>query len=303
MFRSLYHGKRVVNGFSGFWLSSMRHLSRLLTTGSQPFPSAEAQAALRQIYPLRYLLVRTEELPAWRAAWLETRKRPPPMLRFRGSYETVDLYDVIAEPDRGTHLERHASGGFVRAHPHLEVEVSPLGSRAEPGLVPFVDVRLNGRTIGRIAVEETGATLRARVDGDVRRAAPNVFTLDYGYAWPPARLGPRHRIGTTGVLSPGDLRVWSSGGPWQRPGSRITLNAAELSPDRRGYNLVAIGREGRPLATATFDTFVKAEASAALASWIHSLPDGTIVAAAVRDDASGLLGADAVAALRSLGVR
>ena len=66
MFRSLHHGKRVVNGFSGFRLASMRDLSTLLTSTGRPFPSAEAQAALRQIYPLRYLLVRTDAVPAWR---------------------------------------------------------------------------------------------------------------------------------------------------------------------------------------------------------------------------------------------
>jgi hypothetical protein len=241
-------------------------------------------------------------MPTWGAKWLETRKRPPPTLRFRGSYDAVDLYEVIAEPDRGTHLERQVSGSFILAHPHLELEVASLGPRLERGPEPFLDVRLNGRALGRLRVVEAPTTLVARMDGEVRRAAPNVFTLDYGYAWPPANLGARHRIGTTGVLSPGDLRVWSSSGPWHRPGVRITLDTAELAPGPRGYNLVAIDRTGRPLAAAAFDTFAEPEASAALADWIRALPDGTIVAGAVRDEASRLLGAGAVAALRSLGV-
>jgi hypothetical protein len=302
MFRSLYHGKRVVNGFSGFLLPWHRELSTLLTTPNLPVPSAEAEIALRQIYPLRYLLVRVDAMPAWRAKWLETRKRPPPTLRFHGSYDAVDLYDVIAEPDRGTHLERLVSGGFLRAHPDLEIEVSSLGPRLEPGPEPFVDVRLNDRALGRLRVAEAPTTLEARMDGEVRRAAPNVFTLDYRYSWPPATLGARHRIGTTGVLSPGDLRVWSTGGPWRRPGNLIRLNADDLSPDGRGYNLVALDRNGRTLAAAGFDTFRQDGASAALADWVRALPDGTIVAGAVRDEASRLLDADAVAALRSLGV-
>ena len=39
-----------------------------------------------------------------------------------------------------------------------------------------------------------------------------------------------------------------------------------------------------------------------MAAWIHALPDGIIVAGAVRDAAALSLGDDAIAALRSLGV-
>lgn len=302
MFRSLYHGKRVVNGFSGFGLQSLRDLSGLLTTRGQPFPSTAAQVALRQIYPLRYLLVRTDAAgPAWQATWLAARAASPATLRFRGAYDAVDLYDVLAEPDWGAHLERLVSGGFITRHPDLEVEVSSKGAVPSAGPAAFVDVRLNDREIGRVAVSEAGATLRARVGDRVNRAAPNVFTLDYGYAWPPAHLGPRHRIGTTGVLSPGDLRVTSRGGPKKGDDSRIRFNAGELSPSGRGYNLVAVGADARPLATATFDTFEDAGASAAMTEWIRALPAGTVVAGAVRDEASRLLGADAVGALRALG--
>jgi hypothetical protein len=304
MFRSLYHGKRVVNGFSGFRLASLRELSTLLTRPGRPFPSAEAQAALREIHPLRYLVVRRTggHYLQWWAAWLEARSAPSSTLRFRGTHGTADLYEVIAEPDRGTRLERHVSGGFLLSHPQLELEVAPLGVARPGGPDSFVDVRLNSRGIARLALGETGTTLRTRLAGDVRRAAPNVFALDYGYAWPPAHLGPRHRIGRTGVLSPGDLRVSSSGGPRARPGSRIALNGVELSPNRRGYNLVALGADGRPRAATVFDTFAAASASAALADWIRALPAGTIVAAAVRDEASAHLDAEAIAALRSLGV-
>ncbi len=303
MFRSLFHGKRVVNGFSGFRVESLHDLSGLLTRPGRPFPSERAQAALREIHPLRYLVVRTAAVsPAWRSSWRETSGAPPPTLRFLGTYDTEDLYEVIAEPDRGTHLERHVSGGFIREHPELELEVAAVRAAASSGPSPFVDVTLNGGALGRVAMSEAGVTLKARADRHIYRAAPNAFALDYGYAWPLAHLGARHRIGTTGVLSPVDLRVWSSGGPFRRPGSRIRLNVDELSPDLRGYNLVAIGADGHILAIAAFDTFGEAGASARLRDWVRALPGGTIVAGAVRDEASRLLEADAVAALRDLGV-
>jgi hypothetical protein len=302
MFRSLYHGKRVVNGFSGFGLSSLRDLSGLLTIGGRPFPSAEAQAALRQIYPLRYLVVHVESVPRLRTSWLAARRSPPPTLGFHGSYDGVDLYDVIAEPDRGTRLERDVSGSFLLRHPDLELEVASLVPPPAGGPEPFVDVRLNGHAVARVALDEKGAVLRTHLTGDVYRAAPNAFTLDYGYSWPLAHLGPRHRIGRTDVLSPGDLAVLSDGGPSRPPGSRIAFNGVDLSPNRRGYNLLALQADGRTLGTAAFDTAAEVDASAGLAAWIGALPAGAIVAGAVRDEASTRLGADGVAVLRSLGV-
>jgi len=300
MFRSLYHGKRVVNGFSGFSLASLRDLSALLTTTGPPFPSVEAQAALRQIYPLRYLVVRSTMVPELVASWRAARDAPPPTLHFHGTYGDVDLWDVIAEPDEGMHLERYVSGGFLLSHADLEVEVASRGATPPLGAEPFVDVRLNGHSVGRIALVEEGVTLRKPLRESVLRAAPNVFTLDYGYVWPPGHIGVRHRIGATGVLSPKDLHLRSLGGPGPAR-SRIELDGVDLSPSGRGYNLVALGVDGRILGATAFDTFARADASAAMAEWIRALPAGTIVAGAVGDEASRLLGADAVTALRSLG--
>jgi hypothetical protein len=301
MFRSLYHGKRVVNGFSGFSLASLGDLSALLTIKGPPFPAVEAQAALRQIHPLRYLLVRWTVVPDFRASWLGVREAPPPILHFRGTYGDVDLYDVLTEPDEGVHLERYVSGGFLLGHPDLEIEVASRGAANALGAEPFVDVRLNGNIVGRVALVGQGMTLRTHLHESVLRAAPNVFTLDYGYVWPLERIDARHRIGATGVLSPKDLHLQSLGGPGPQPRSRIELDGVDLSLSHRGYNLVALGVDGRILGATAFDTFALTDASAGLANWIGALPTGTIVAGAVADEASRFLGADAVAALRSLG--
>jgi hypothetical protein len=70
---------------------------------------------------------------------------------------------------------------------------------------------------------------------------------------------------------------------------------------RRGYNLVALDADGRVVGLAGFDTFFRPEAAGELAAWVAALPRGTIVAGAARDEASGLLTAEAVSALRQLG--
>jgi len=119
----------------------------------------------------------------------------------------------------------------------------------------------------------------------------------------PADVLPVDRtIGATGAQAPVDLRVESAG---LAAGNlaRIVVDGRSVARDRRGYNLVALDpTSGRVLLSAAFDTFADDGASARLAKAIDDLPPGTIVALAVKDDASAKLGAEAVAALRALGI-
>jgi hypothetical protein len=84
--------------------------------------------------------------------------------------------------------------------------------------------------------------------------------------------------------------------------AHIYVDGRETSPNRRGYNLVALDEAGRPFSAASFDTHADPNASGELAAWVRSLPPGAVVAGAVRDEASANLGQEAVDALRSLGV-
>lgn len=299
MFRSIGHGHRVVNGFAGFVPDFLRKLSGLLTTPGPGFPIPEAQAALRRIHPLRYLVVRLPETSAeWRPAWLALRQAPPPLLRFRGSFGDEDLYEVVPLPERGVAVERWVSHDFLRRHPVLRLAVRPV--REGPDLDQWVDVRLNDRPLTRVALAGP-TTGTVALSPPFLQTAPNVLAVRYGYRRPPAARDASYGIGATGAASPGDLRVRSAGQPYGSLGS-IRLNSDELSPDRRGYNLVALGPAGSVLGRGSFDTFFEAEAPGRLAAWVGALPVGTIVAGAVRDEASGRLTAEAVLALRSLGV-
>jgi hypothetical protein len=106
----------------------------------------------------------------------------------------------------------------------------------------------------------------------------------------------------TGVQGLSSLVVRSAG---QEVGdfAHIYAGGADLSPNRRGYNLVAWNPgDGRLLGADAFDTHGDPAASARLAAWIAGLPLGSVVAGAIRDEASMNLGADAIDALHSLGV-
>ncbi|HEV8308723.1 MAG TPA: interleukin-like EMT inducer domain-containing protein [Methylomirabilota bacterium] len=308
MVRSLWHRKLLVNGLSGFMPPDVRDLSTLLSTPGSPFPLPEAQAALRRIYPLRYLVVRLGDdnlPPIGRPSWLALRQIQPPLLRFRGTFGSEDLYEIVPLPEQAVTLERRVSYDVLRRHSRLELALRPRATG--PDLEQWTTVSLDGRPVERLPLDHgTRATLSLGRASSL--AVPNVITLEYGYRRPLAALDDvRYRIGTTGVTAPGDIRVLSAGQPDVASGAHeeagsVQLNGVELAPRSRGYNMVALDTEGRVVAAAAFDTFFRLEAPGQLASWIAALPAGVIVAGAVRDEASGRLTEEAVAALRALGV-
>lgn len=163
---------------------------------------------------------------------------------------------------------------------------------------------LDGRAIARHVLapgeHEVPVPVPAAADG-----FPHRLVLVAERVFDPAALRRGGRVvGATGVASPVHLTVRSAGKDIGDFG-HVFVNGVENSPNRRGYNLVAIApTDGAVLAVAVFDThdpFVTGP-SAAMAAWIEALPDGVIVAGAVRDAAALNLGEDAVQALRRLGV-
>ena len=306
MFRSLYHGKRVVNGYSGFRPPVLRDLSTYLGEPGPSFPGQDAQEALRRVYALRYVVVRLgspdfEEM--WRPTWQGLRQTPPPVLRFIGTYGTDDLYAVVSLPERRRHVERLMPRDMLVRHPWLRLAVAPL--MEETAIEQAVEVRLDGRLLRRVPLP---GRVRAEIPADAAmwRAAPNVISLDYVYSAPPGWRDPDlYRIGRTGAKAPGDLYVSSAGQLHGQGRSVLQLNGRDLGPPgrARGYNLVALDSGGGTRAAAGFDTHEDSDATARLAAWVDALPPGTIVMGAVSDEGSAELGADAVAALGTLGVQ
>jgi hypothetical protein len=301
MLQSLHHGRRLVNGYSGFVPDFLAQLSSVLTQTDAPFPYADAEAFLRRIYPLDLLVVRRADpvvTPEWRGRWEALRRTPPPYLRYRGRHGEDDLWQVAFSPDQGWSFERLVSFDFLRQHPVLRATVAPLASG--PDLESTVAVRLNGRAVLETAVaapREITLTLAP----PYRQAAPNVVTLHYAYRRPPSAIDSRFRVGATGLTSLGDLVAASAGQPYGTAGT-VTFNGVNLARNRRGYNLVAVTPDGRAQASEAFDTHGDPEAAGRLVAFVDGLPPGTLVAGAVKDEASLRLTGPAVAALGTLGV-
>ena len=108
-------------------------------------------------------------------------------------------------------------------------------------------------------------------------------------------------IGTTGVEAPANLVVQSAG---LEVGSfaHIYVDGRDVVSNERGYNVAVIDpASGQVLQTAAFDTHLDEAASGALAEFLSAVPQGRIVAVAAADEASRLLGEDAVQALGGIG--
>jgi hypothetical protein len=266
-----------------------------------PFPTREATTELHGLLGLRYIVVRaghSDFEAAWRPAWRSLRTVSPPWLRFRGVFGDDDLYEVVPIPERIVVTERWTSFDMLRANPVLHLVVAPLAVAED--LAQVLTVRLNGTVVGRVPVADR-VTADIRLDGPTHRAAANLLSVEYDYTRAHTSGDPRYRVGTTGVTSPVDFWVRSSG-QIAGSGDTIRVNGGDRSPHGRGYNLVGIAPDGAVLDPVAFDTFYDPDAARRLAVWIRALPRGTIVAGAVRDEASGRLTEEAVDALRQLGV-
>ena len=161
-------------------------------------------------------------------------------------------------------------------------------------------MRFNRHPVQRLGLDNAVSATLA-LPGPLAEVAPNVLTLHHGYRRRPDARGPSYRIGETAVTSPVDMVVESAGQPHGDRAS-IVVAGRETALNLRGYNLVALDQSGAVLASVVFDTFGAPAAGRRLAEWVRELPVGTIVAGAVKDEASGLLTADAVRELGALGV-
>ena len=190
------------------------------------------------------------------------------------------------------------SYAYLRRHPELRIVLRPL--RADEHLDQWVDVRLNRHPVKRLGLDNAVSATLA-LPGPLDQVAANVLTLHHGYRRRPDARGPAYRIGRTAVPSPVDIVVESAGQPH---GDRASILVAgrETTVNLRGYNLVALDQSGEVLSSVVFDTFGDPAAGRRLVEWVRKLPAGAIVAGAVKDEASGLLTADAVRELGALGV-
>jgi len=258
---------------------------------------ATTEAALRQLLPVARV---AEDGPL---ALYQVTGDPTPADSFTMADDTGRL--ILAEGWSPPGL-----GDAVYAQRPEARLLLPLGRDAKqvrfdlqaPMSAQEVTLVVDGRVIGAAPVAREQSTLAFDLPAGQDRPPLSDVRLRFAMLTPvteaAARLTSDHDAASPGPVS---LVVRSAG---QETGdfAHIYVDGVDRSPNRRGYNLAALSpTDGRVLAAAAFDTHADPAASRRLAGWVQGLAPGTVVAAAVRDEASLNLGAEAVAALRSLG--
>jgi hypothetical protein len=299
-FMSINHWKRVVNGASGFSPDGppmARDIFEVLSApdrADDPFPGLAARRYLLGLHPLRYVVVHNALLDgAEREKWhkLET----VPWARLVAHYGPDDLYRLSGDMT-GSFLEKFFSWDYAHGKRTVDFEARAIGPGAQ---TRWIDVSLNGHGLGHPELGGDWTRVTLPLAGPRHHSAPNVVAIHFHYRESDA--DSMRRIGHTGMTSPVDLQIISAGLDAGNEGM-IYVDGRQRAVNRRGYNLVAIDPvRGDVLWSEFFDTFVSAAESRRLAEAVGRLPARTIVAGAVKDEASGALTDEAVAALRTLG--
>src|SRR4029079_1103102 len=132
-------------------------------------------------------------------------------LRFRGAYADDDLYEIAPLPERGIMLERVVAYDLLTTRSRLRAVLRPV--RLQAGVHQWVALTLNGAPVVRAPFEGT-TTLSTTLSSPLRQSEPNVIAFALAYQRSEPALGPRHRLGSTGVTVPVDVVVQSRGQPY-----------------------------------------------------------------------------------------
>jgi hypothetical protein len=163
-------------------------------------------------------------------------------------------------------------------------------------------VVFNGKRLDSIELDQGWGEYDLEVPTKYVKAGLNEVRFRFAHLFPieDYRLGS-YFIGGTATISPVSITVESAG---QEVGDlgHIYVDGRNVSPEGRGYNLAVIDPQtGAVEATASFDTHLDQGASRAMADFMASIPEGCIVAVAVRDEASRLLSEEVMQTLRTIG--
>ncbi len=163
-------------------------------------------------------------------------------------------------------------------------------------------LEVNGQPIQRLDMASGWTEYQVTLPESAVHAGLNEIWLRFERLYSASQVHMSSRaIGETGLAAPVNLVVQSAGLEVGNLG-HIYVDGEDISPNKRGYNVALLHPQtGDIMQTAGFDTHLDPGASQALADFLTSAPPGTLVAVAAADEASRLLGQQAVDALRGIG--
>ena len=167
-----------------------------------------------------------------------------------------------------------------------------------------VGIVLNGHPVSSPELLQGWHDYEVQLPAPLVREGLNELHFRFGRLLPAGQIRDGlYAVGDTGVISPVNILVKSAGEEVGDFG-HVYVDGRNVSPDERGYNVVALdAATGDVELRGHFDTFASEEESSRLADFIAGIPDGKIVAVVVEDEASLHLTEEAVEALRTVGAR
>jgi Interleukin-like EMT inducer len=239
------------------------------------------------------ILAYAVDLPPWPETWTATSNDPLGRLSYAEGWGATATTTVWAE--------RSAVRLLVPA-PDEEGSRQMSFRAFTPGEGQRLHLEINGQAAGQVDLRPGWQDLELALPAGSMRQGLNEVWLRFDQLYPAQQVELSSRlIGQTGVEAPVNLVIQSAG---QEVGdlALIYVNGQDVSPNRRGYNVVVIHpTTGAVVEAAAFDTHLDEGASQALASFITEVPAGYLVAVAAADEASRLLGLEAVDALHTIG--
>jgi hypothetical protein len=163
-------------------------------------------------------------------------------------------------------------------------------------------VRVNGQPAGTLTlVGCLDCTVALTIPARILRAGMNEITLQFDRTVPVAGVQMGNLVSSASGHIPANI-VIRSAGEEQGDFGHIYVDGRDLSPNRRGYNLVVLNPEtGAVEFRDAFDTFASEAEATRLAESIARVPAGHLALVSVRDEASQHLTREAVDALHSIG--
>ena len=231
MLRALYHRHPVVNGVSGFIPPLTTRIANALAVQTPAtFPDEDLLAALRSVYPLRWLVVHPSEMhAAEQALWRRARAGEIAALRPVLTGADPELYELQRLPEVGRTISRYVGRELLRRRPVLVLTLAlegagpPADARGRPDRratatadVEIIDatleVRFNGVLRERLGLGEEPATLRLPAPKPWYRAAANRLDLSLAYRVRDGAADPAYLLGDRTLPMDVYVRVDGSGG-------------------------------------------------------------------------------------------
>jgi hypothetical protein len=259
--------------------------------GLDMVPYVEATMPVEQFYRDEKIVAYRVSLPPWPTQWIV---EPGDDL---GRLSYAEGWGMPAE--NLTWAQRKAARLLVP----LAGGTQRMAFRAyAPGEGQQLGIELNGRQVQQLAMAAGWSDYEITLPADAVHEGLNEIRLRFETLYPASQVHLSSRaIGQTGAESPVNLVVQSAG---QEVGDfgHIYVDGQDVSPNQRGYNVAILDPQtGTVVQTAAFDTHEDIGASQALATFLDNVTAGYLVAVAAADEASRLLGPEAVAALQGIG--